>query len=262
MAAVRAALAERLPEYMVPAVLTELAELPKTPSGKLDRRALPVPDRTRPGGESGYVAPRDRWERVVSEVWGEVLGLDRVGTRDNFFDLGGHSVVLLKLQSKLAAATGVRLSVVQLFQHTTVTAQAKAVAEAADVLGLEGSETTTWSGHPIDASSVLVKYTYDGDANLDGKIDIDDYGRIDAASPRSGSVFGYANGDFNLDGKINVDDYGIIDFNVGIQGTPGGGVAEAAGSAAAAFAYGGVSWDEFDHARDRSLITEGNVSYV
>lgn len=135
LAAVRAALAERLPEYMVPAVLTELAELPKTPSGKLDRRALPVPDRTRPGGESGYVAPRDRWERVVSEVWGEVLGLDRVGTRDNFFDLGGHSVVLLKLQSKLAAATGVRLSVVQLFQHTTVTAQAKAVAEAANPNG-------------------------------------------------------------------------------------------------------------------------------
>src|SRR5437667_1886589 len=61
-------------------------------------------------------------------------------------------------------------------------------------------------------------YTYGGDANLDGKINVDDYGRIDFAVPLG--IAGWANGDFNYDGKINVDDYGIIDFNVGIQGTP------------------------------------------
>lgn len=128
--AVRAFLGERLPEYMVPAVLTEVPSLPRTPSGKLDRRALPVPDRARPGGDSGYVAPTDRLERTVSEVWGDLLGIERVGVRDNFFDLGGHSVVLLKLQSRLSAATGVRLGVVDLFRHTTVAAQARAIAAA------------------------------------------------------------------------------------------------------------------------------------
>ena len=61
-------------------------------------------------------------------------------------------------------------------------------------------------------------YTYGGDANLDGKINVDDYGRIDFAVPLG--IAGWSNGDFNYDGKINVDDYGIIDFNVGIQGTP------------------------------------------
>jgi len=61
-------------------------------------------------------------------------------------------------------------------------------------------------------------YTYGGDANLDGKINVDDYGRIDFAVPLG--IAGWSNGDFNYDGKINVDDYGIIDFNVGIQGPP------------------------------------------
>jgi hypothetical protein len=62
-------------------------------------------------------------------------------------------------------------------------------------------------------------YTYGGDANLDGKINVDDYGRIDFNAPLPGAS-GWFNGDFNYDGKINVDDYGIIDFNVGIQGAP------------------------------------------
>ncbi|MEO6435564.1 MAG: phosphodiester glycosidase family protein [Tepidisphaeraceae bacterium] len=94
---------------------------------------------------------------------------------------------------------------------------ALAVAEASQVLGLAGTQTALWSGQTVDASSVLVKYTYDGDANLDGRIDIDDYGQIDFNTGSSGSVFGYFNGDFNLDGKINIDDYGIIDFNVTAQ---------------------------------------------
>ncbi|MGC7096121.1 amino acid adenylation domain-containing protein [Amycolatopsis lurida] len=141
--AVRAFLGDRLPEYMVPAVLTEVPGLPRTPSGKLDRRALPVPDRARPGGDSGYVEPRDRLERIVSEVWGELLGIERVGVRDNFFDLGGHSVVLLKLQSRLSAATGVRLGVVELFRHTTVTAQARAIAAAGQDTSPAEPERTT-----------------------------------------------------------------------------------------------------------------------
>ena len=92
------------------------------------------------------------------------------------------------------------------------------VADASDVLGLSGSETATWNGQSVDATSVLVMYTYAGDANLDGKINVDDYGRIDAGVASSGIVFGYSAGDFNYDGRINVDDYGIIDANVSRQG--------------------------------------------
>ncbi|MEO6434135.1 MAG: LamG-like jellyroll fold domain-containing protein, partial [Tepidisphaeraceae bacterium] len=94
------------------------------------------------------------------------------------------------------------------------------VAEASDALDLIGSATVTWSGRTVDASSVLVKFTYGGDADLDGKINIDDYGQIDFNVAASGSVFGWFVGDFNLDGKINIDDYGIIDFNVAAQGSP------------------------------------------
>jgi autotransporter-associated beta strand protein len=94
---------------------------------------------------------------------------------------------------------------------------ALAVAEASRVLGLSGTQTATWSGQPVDATSVLVKYTYAGDANLDGQIDAGDYGVIDNFVQIAGA-FGWANGDFNLDGFIDAGDYGIIDSNVQAQG--------------------------------------------
>jgi hypothetical protein len=89
-----------------------------------------------------------------------------------------------------------------------------AVAEASQVLNLSGTQTALWNGQTVDATAVLVKFTWGGDANLDGKINVDDYGGIDFNVGSSGSIFGWFNGDFNFDGKINVDDYGIIDFNV------------------------------------------------
>ena len=91
------------------------------------------------------------------------------------------------------------------------------VAEGREARNLTGTQTALWSGQTIDATSVLVKFTWGGDANLDGKINIDDYGRIDFNSASLAPVRGWFNGDFNLDGKINVDDYGIIDFNVTAQ---------------------------------------------
>jgi hypothetical protein len=93
-----------------------------------------------------------------------------------------------------------------------------AAAEASDILQLSGSGTMTWNGLAIDATSILIKLTYVGDANLDGKVNIDDYGRIDANVGQSGLVFGWYNGDFNFDGKINIDDYGLIDGIIGAQG--------------------------------------------
>ena len=91
------------------------------------------------------------------------------------------------------------------------------VAEARDALNLTGSQTITFAGQAVDSTSVLIKLTWGGDANLDGKINIDDYGRIDGNVAQSGSVWGWFNGDFNFDGKINIDDYGIIDGNINQQ---------------------------------------------
>jgi hypothetical protein len=88
--------------------------------------------------------------------------------------------------------------------------QVKALASA--------TNTALWAGEPVTGGDTLVMYTYGGDANLDGKINVDDYGHIDTSIPLG--VSGWFNGDFNYDGKVNVDDYGIIDFNIGIQGAP------------------------------------------
>lgn len=94
------------------------------------------------------------------------------------------------------------------------------VAEASEVLGLQPGQTAPWSGQTADATSVLVKYTYTGDANLDGRIDIDDYGVIDFYVNLGMTGVGQSNGDFNRDGIIDIDDYGLIDFVVNIQGLP------------------------------------------
>jgi hypothetical protein len=92
------------------------------------------------------------------------------------------------------------------------------VATAAQVKGIASTATSTWAGQTVTGSDTLVMYTYGGDANLDGKLNVDDYGRID--SNIGLGTTGWYNGDFNYDGKVNVDDYGIIDSNIGIQGTP------------------------------------------
>jgi hypothetical protein len=93
------------------------------------------------------------------------------------------------------------------------------VAEASQVLKISGTQTAVFSGETVDSTSVLVKYTYAGDATLDGKLNVDDYGRIDFNVNLAG-VNGWFNGDFNYDGKINVDDYGKLDFVLGLQGAP------------------------------------------
>jgi hypothetical protein len=93
------------------------------------------------------------------------------------------------------------------------------VATGAQVKGVAATGTATWAGQTVSGSDTLVMYTYAGDANLDGKINVDDYGHIDSSVVLPG-VSGWFNGDFNYDGKINVDDYGIIDSNVTIQGAP------------------------------------------
>src|SRR5262249_37408714 len=84
----RSRLSHSLPDYMLPAHFIFLESLPLTSNGKIDRRALPAPDRLR--SEVGYVAPRTSTEAILVQIWSEVLKLDKVGIHDNFFELGGH----------------------------------------------------------------------------------------------------------------------------------------------------------------------------
>jgi len=121
----RAFLAERLPAYMVPAQISIHEALPLLPNGKIDRRSLPETEIERPTAER--VAPRGGLERQIAEIWAEVLGLDEVGVQDNFFDLGGHSLLLVKVQSRLTEVLGREVPVVELFRSPTVASLAAAL---------------------------------------------------------------------------------------------------------------------------------------
>ncbi|MFL6120498.1 amino acid adenylation domain-containing protein, partial [Actinophytocola sp.] len=120
----RAALARVLPDYLVPAAFVTLPELPMTASGKLDRRALPAPDLT---AADTYLPPRTEAERVTAAAWADVLGVERVGVHDNFFALGGDSILSIRVVSRLRAAFGSQISPRAVFEHPTVAALAKAV---------------------------------------------------------------------------------------------------------------------------------------
>jgi acyl carrier protein len=115
----------RLPDYMVPSQFVVLDALPLTPNGKVDREALRAPDEVRSDFAAKFVAPRTLLERAIAQVWREVLGLDKVGVTDNFFDLGGHSLLLVKVHGQLTETLGVDLSLTDLFEHTTVSALAR-----------------------------------------------------------------------------------------------------------------------------------------
>ncbi|HEX2095689.1 MAG TPA: amino acid adenylation domain-containing protein [Longimicrobiaceae bacterium] len=132
-AELRAYLRERLPEHMVPAALVVLDALPLTPSGKIDRRALPAPD-TLPDGE-GTVEPRTPTEEIVAGIWADVLCVERVGIHDSFFDLGGHSLLATRIVSRVRSVLGVELPLRLLFEAPTVAALAAQVDRAADHVG-------------------------------------------------------------------------------------------------------------------------------
>ncbi|HEX2191182.1 MAG TPA: amino acid adenylation domain-containing protein [Longimicrobiaceae bacterium] len=124
----RQALRERLPEHMVPQAWVTLPELPRTPNGKLDRRALPAPDARRDERRE-YRAPRTALERVLADVWAAVLGCERVGIDDDFFDLGGHSLLATQVATRLKSSR-IPVPVRMLFQHPTVEALARALVAA------------------------------------------------------------------------------------------------------------------------------------
>jgi len=126
--ALRAHLRERLPVHMVPAAFVELDRLPLTPNGKVDRRALPKPEFRAETAEP----PKNDLEKRLAAVWAEVLELEEVGVEDNFFDLGGHSLLLVRLHRRLEEALEREVPLVTLFQHPNVRSLAQHLEGGAD----------------------------------------------------------------------------------------------------------------------------------
>jgi acyl carrier protein len=120
----RATLRETLPEYALPSSLVVLDLMPLTPNGKLDYGVLPAPENLRPQLAEDYVAPKTSLERTIAAVWQDVLGIDNVGVHDNFFDLGGHSLLVVQVNSKLRKELNRDISLVEMFKYPSVSALA------------------------------------------------------------------------------------------------------------------------------------------
>jgi len=132
---------KRLPEYMVPALFVFLDALPLNPNGKINRLALPDPKA--PGAkeqtpECDIVPPRNRVEKTIAHIWQDVMKLDRVGIHDNFFDLGGHSLMAVRILTRIERALGVRLPLTSFFHSATI-------AQLAELVNRREDEVCSWS---------------------------------------------------------------------------------------------------------------------
>jgi len=150
-AELRAYLKEKLPEYMIPSVFIAITALPLTPSGKMDRHALPPPDGERPGLADEFTAPRTDLEELVAQVWREILQREQIGVYDNFFELGGHSLLATRVTARLRANFNIDLPVRRLFEFPTVAGLSARVEE----LLKSDSRTVTPPVAPVPRDRVI-----------------------------------------------------------------------------------------------------------
>ncbi len=120
---------KKFPDYMIPSDFVKLDSLPLTPNGKIDRKALPIPDNSRPELETPFVAPRTAIEGKLAKIWAEVLGVNPVGMNDSFFDLGGHSLAATRVISRVIDRFKVELPIKSLFESGTVADMARIIVQ-------------------------------------------------------------------------------------------------------------------------------------
>jgi amino acid adenylation domain-containing protein len=180
--ALRAQLAESLPEYMVPSAFVTLATFPRTPNGKLDRQALPAPD-TAALASRPYEAPQGDLEQEVAGIWQELLNAERIGRRDDFFALGGHSLLAVQLVSRLRQSRGVEVALSELFTHPELAdfaarlgqagaTQMQAIprADRSAALPLSWAQQRLWFLDQLDASAGAA-YHMPAGLRLSGRLD-------------------------------------------------------------------------------------------
>ncbi|KKD38711.1 MAG: non-ribosomal peptide synthetase [Limnoraphis robusta] len=117
-------LEDKLPSYMIPSAFVILDALPLTPNGKINRRALPIPEQIRPQLEATYVMPKTEIEKTIAQIWQKALNLENIGIHDNFFDLGGHSLLMVRVHSQLRTAFTSDIPLVEMFRYPTIHALA------------------------------------------------------------------------------------------------------------------------------------------
>jgi amino acid adenylation domain-containing protein len=188
-AELREHLKETLPEYMVPSTFIMVDQFPLTPSGKINRRALPRPEQARLDEDRAYLAPRTPTEEMLAGLWAETLGVERVGVMDNFFELGGHSLVATRLMSRVREAFNVELPLRQLFLAPTVAGLSQSLEtemldghqgvfrpllplarEAEDVLPLSFAQQRMWFLNQLEPESAT--YNISSTIRLKGQLDI------------------------------------------------------------------------------------------
>ena len=145
---IRQFLDEKLPPYMVPATFVFLEALPLNANGKVDRRALPEPTVVIPEMDDTFVAPRTPVEETLAEIWADVLGFDQVGVHDHFFEMGGDSILSIRIISR-ANRAGIRVTPEQFFEHPTIAAMAMVAGAEATVRAEQGLVTGTVPLTPI-----------------------------------------------------------------------------------------------------------------
>ncbi|RPK10893.1 non-ribosomal peptide synthetase [Priestia endophytica] len=139
----------KMPNHMVPSYFVEMEELPLTINGKIDRKSLPIPDYQ--GTQEGYVAPRNEREQILSVIWERVLGSKRIGIHDNFFEIGGDSILSIQIVSRVKQA-GLQLTPKQIFEHQTIAELAQVVKEEQGVQAEQGIVTGDMILTPIQQS--------------------------------------------------------------------------------------------------------------
>jgi Acyl-CoA synthetases (AMP-forming)/AMP-acid ligases II len=116
----RRVIKEKLPSFMIPSAFVVLEAMPLTPNGKIDRKALPSPDQTRPDIEGAFVGPRTPIEEMLAAIWAQILKLEKVGVHDNFFSLGGHSLLATQVVQRARDTFNVDLPLRLFFETPTV----------------------------------------------------------------------------------------------------------------------------------------------
>ena len=144
----RSHLKKRLPDYMIPSAFVVLDALPLTPNGKVDRNALPVPDQARPELEAKLVRPHNPVEKLLEEIWAEILGIKRIGIHDNFFDLGGHSLLATQIVLRVRDRLQMELTLRTFFEKPTIAMLATAVKEKEAGISSHVPTVTPMGRHP------------------------------------------------------------------------------------------------------------------
>jgi amino acid adenylation domain-containing protein len=177
----------RLPEYMVPGVFVKLEQMPRTPNGKIDRQRLPAPRRSDAEAEAGQVAPRNAAEEIIAGIWKEVLQINEVGVKDNFFEMGGTSLVAAQVISRMRKAFNLDLALRAIFELPTVEALSERVegslggqrrkvdvtierAPRGDGLPLSFAQHRLWFIDQFESGSYA--YNMPGALKLSGRLDI------------------------------------------------------------------------------------------